>query len=364
MIESNSSMQNIGLAIVLCTSVLACRQGHEPTGDTSHQTFSIASRATLRGAGATFPYLVYSKWAFHHHENTGLRLSYDQVGSQAGVAAAKAGDVDFGTTDIPLTDEELERDGLIQFPMVIGGVVPVVHLPGVGPGALVLSPNTLARIFAGTITRWDAEEIRTENPDIEFPDREITPIHRAGSSGSTWIFTSFLSRCCDEWRTQVGAGPSVTWPVGVSARGNEQVARFVRQFEFTIAYIEFAHANESDLAWVGLTIAGQTVTPKLSGFEKTAADSTWHTGTSMRLTPPVNPDPSNWPIVGASYVVVRKQPKSAHRTQRLFGFLHWALTQGVPLARELNYATVPDGHVATIEQLWKEQIRVNDKAIW
>ena len=357
-------MSKSSLALALCLAGLGCMQNPGALGEAPPEAATFSTRSKLKGAGATFPHPIYSKWAFHYGRDTGVRLSYNQVGSGAGVLAAATGEVDFGATDIPLTDRQLEQDGLVQFPMVIGGVVPVVNLPGVEAGALVLSPTTLAGIFLGDISRWNSPEIRLENPAIDLPDQEITPIYRADASGSTWIFTSFLSQCCPEWQTRVGAGSNVAWPVGVGARGNQQVARFVGQFEFTIAYVEFAHANLSNLVWVALQVGGQTVTPSLLNFEKAAAASTWRTGTSVRLWPPEIADPSVWPIVGASYILVKKQPTSAVRMHKLFGFLHWAFTDGAPLARELSYAAVPEEHIATIEQMWRDQVRENGRAVW
>lgn len=350
------------IAVLATLFAIACAGG---SGEPDRSQRSGMSRgAVIKGAGASFPRPVYTRWSLRHLDDAGTRVSYRSVGSTHGIEAITEGRVDFGATDIPLPADELEAAGLVQFPMIVGSVVPVVHLPGIGPGELVLSPPLLADIFHGQVPRWDNPRIVELNPDLDLPEREIVVVHRDDPSGTAWMFTRFLSDVSDGWRAQVGYGETVSWPTGVGARCNDQVAEFVDQFRFTIGFVEFSFALENELAWTGLlTGTDQVVQPSHETIGEAAAAGLWSTDGGLRFSPPPSLD-EGWPVVGASYVLVRREQADLNRAEALLEFFHWAYTDGAPLARELEYVPVPAEQTLEVEAGWAREITYRGQPVW
>lgn len=315
---------------------------------------------TLRGAGATFPYPIYSRWALIYFEKTGVRVRYQRRGSRGGIDAVKAGVADFGATDIPLSDKELAAHGLLQFPMVIGGVVPVYNLPGVAPGALRLSADVLACIYLGRITRWDDPALRKANPGIKLPGREIVPIQQPNTSGTSWLFRRYLSgaRACQ-------GGKERSHDAGVPARDNGQAVRFVRRFKHTLGYVEFSQAVKHRLSWARLLNGSNRYSvPSRAAFEAAVAHGSWSGDglTVARLSSSASA--KSWPITGASYVLVQQKQAQARKASQMLRFFHWALTAGAQAAKDLDYGTIPARQVETINRAWGKRIRAAGQPVW
>lgn len=315
----------------------------------------------IRGAGATFPYPIYSRWALLYFEKTGLRLRYDGGGSQVGVSAIKAREVDFGASDIPLSSSALSAHGLVQFPTVVGGVVPVYNLPGLGPGALRLTPALLARIHRGKITRWDDPAIRAINPRLLLPAREIVVVYQPDRSGTAWIL----------WRA-LGGGPptraatgSGRRPFGVPAVDNLQTARFVLRFKYTLGYVEYTYAVKHQLSWARLRNRhGSYCVPGREAFEAAVQDGSWSRTVQDGAPVLTTPGKLSWPITGASYILIPKEQADARRALQMLRFFRWALTRGTGVARSLDYATIPARQVRAVERAWGAQITSGGKKIW
>jgi len=312
----------------------------------------------IRGAGATFPYPVYARWGAEYQRGTGVAVAYEPVGSGAGVAALERGAVDFGATDVPLAADELQRLGAMQFPTVIGGVVPVVDLAGIKPGQLRLSGPVLADIYLGKLTKWNAPAIAALNPGLSLPSSHITVVHRADASGTTHLFSDFLARSSVPWRMAVGVGRTLAWPSGVAdvaAAGNEGVAASVQRTRAAIGYVEYAYAAQHHLATASLrNHDGQFVPPSRESFEAAAVQARWHT--EADLTQPLLdlPGPGTWPIVSATFVLL---PRQAQRTRDVIRFFDWALAHGQPFAVELSYVPLPDTAVRLVRQSWADRVR-------
>ena len=346
-----------GLLLHLC----GCAPSKDPGGVQDH-AIPLSHTAQFRGAGATFPHAVYARWTYEYFQETRVNMNYEPIGSVRGIEEARAGRVDFGGSDIPLSAEELERDGLVQFPLIIGGVVPVVHLPGVGPGDLKLSGDTLGTIFTGGIRRWDHPGIRLLNPDMELPDEEIVVVYRVDASGTTWNFSNYLRQASPDWAIGSKPGDATMFPVGVGAEGNAQVARFVKQFKYTISYVEFAYAVENDLSWVMVrNIDGEYVAPSVAGFREAAERGRWLGARQIILT---NLPGESWPITSASYVLMKKEQKNASRARSLLEFFHWAYTEGGGLAAQLRFVSIPAAHISAIEDVWAQQITAGGEPVW
>jgi len=336
---------------------------------TSVVVFMVAvagARATnLNGAGATFPYPVYSRWAYKYHRITGVALNYQSIGSGGGIAQIKARTVDFGASDAPMKPGELKKYGLVQFPMIMGGVVPVVNLRDIGPGKLKISENILANIFLGKITRWDDDALKKINPGIDLPNRGITVVHRADGSGTTWIFTNYLSKISDEWHKRAGFGKAVAWPVGVGGKGNEGVSAYVQRLSGSIGYVEFAYALQNKMSYVLLENSyGNFVAPTMKTFQSAATSADWkHTsGFYMVLTD--QPGIDTWPIVGASFILIYKDQKDMSRTKTMLRFFDWCYRHGADIAEKLKYVPMPGSVVNLVEGTWKNEVRVNGEPVW
>lgn len=353
------------LALGALIHTVGCFDRPEPTPQANPTESAPPPSLDLTGAGASFPAPVYAGWTRAHAAQTAQRVLYRQVGSIAGIAALREGRVDFGATDIPIEPAELEDGGLLQFPVVVGGVVPVVNLPGISPGELVLAPTLIADIYAGTVTRWDDPAIVALNPELALPDQAILPLHRQDPSGTTWIFTRKLAQCSPTWARAVGYGQLVQWPTGIAARDNVQVLDFVAQFERTIAYVEFAHAQQHDLSWVTLQLAdGERVRPSTSSFTVAAEGAFGFTAEHFDFDTAQAGTDGGWPFTGASYALIRADQPDAARARALLEFFTWTQDQGHAIALDLDYVPIPAELLPFIQQRWVRSVRVAGEPAW
>ncbi len=327
---------------------------------------SAAMAANIARAGASFPYPVYSQWAAGYHEETENQMNYQSIGSGGGIKQITAKTVDFGASDAPLEPERLEKEGLVQWPMVMGGVVPVVKVPGIEAGELRLSNELLADIFLGEIDNWSDEAVAGLNPDLDLPDTQITTVHRADGSGTTFVFTNYLSKVSDEWAEEVGSNTAVAWPTGVSGKGNEGVANYVSRINGSIGYVEYAYALVNDLAHVQLrNRAGEWVQPDASSFQAAAAGADWKNAEGNYLILTNQPGAESWPITAATFILMHKQQENPEAAKNALEFFQWAFENGGEAADELHYVPMPEEVVAMIKDMWAEETRAeNGDAIW
>jgi len=326
---------------------------------------SAFAGTTINGAGATFPYPVYGQWAWLYNKDTGVKLNYQSIGSGGGIRQIKAKTVDFGASDAPLKAEELNEDGLLQFPMVMGGVVPVVNVPGITSGQLKLSGSTLADIFLGKITKWNDAAIAKVNPGVNLPDTAITVVYRADGSGTTWIFTNYLSKVSAPWKDSVGNAKSVKWPSGVGGKGNEGVAAYVQRIKGSIGYVEYAYALQNKLAYSLLQNRdGNYVAPTSATFQAAAANADWEKAEGFYLVLTDQPGAESWPITGASFILIHKEQANAETAKEVLKFFDWCYRNGRKTAEKLDYVPMPEKVVALVEKAWKEQIKAAGKPVW
>ena len=325
-----------------------------------------ASADEITGAGATFPYPVYAKWAEAYKQQTGIALNYQSIGSGGGIKQIEAKTVDFGASDMPLMPNVLEKNGLIQWPMVMGGVVPVVNIPGIGPGQLRLNGPLLAEIYLGKVTKWSDPAITRINPTLKLPDQAIAVVHRSDGSGTTFLWTSYLSDVSPEWKSQVGANTSVEWPTGIGGKGNEGVANFSGQTPGAIGYVEYAYALENKLAYTLVqNNAGEFVKPDSSTFQSAAANADWKNAPGMRLLLIDQPGKDSWPITGASFILLHKQEARAGQSLAVLKFFDWSYHNGGAAAEKLNYVPMPPAVVKLVESNWHKELKtVDGKAVW
>ncbi|WP_213959249.1 MULTISPECIES: phosphate ABC transporter substrate-binding protein PstS [unclassified Variovorax] len=307
----------------------------------------------VTGAGASFPAPLYSKWASDFNKATGTQVNYQSVGSGAGIKQIEAKTVDFGASDMPLTDDELKAKGLMQFPTVIGGVIPVVNIAGVKPGDLKLNGTVLADIYLGKITKWSDPAIKALNGSLALPDAAIAPVRRADGSGTSFLFTNYLSKVNADWKSKVGEGTAVNWPVGTGGKGNEGVAQFVKQLPNSIGYVEYAYVKQNKMVYAQMqNAAGTMVTPDDSAFKAAAANADWNKTFYQVLTNQQGKDA--WPITGATFILMQKvQEKPANGTSVL-RFFDWAFKSGDKTADDLDYVPMPDGVKTAITKAWGE----------
>jgi len=305
----------------------------------------------VTGAGATFPAPLYAKWADAYNRATGVKINYQSVGSGAGMRQIRGKTVDFGASDVPLTDADLAKDGLIQFPTVIGGVVPVVNIRGIGPGQLKLSGQVLGDIYLGKVTRWNDASIRALNPGLTLPDAAIAPVRRADGSGTTFIFTNYLSKVNPEWKSRVGEGTAVNWPTGAGGKGNEGVAAFVQRLPNSIGYVEYSYAVSNRMASVQMrNQAGNFVKPDDDNFKAAAAGADWSRSFNQILTN--QPGAQAWPITGATFIMMHtRQDKPASASASL-KFFEWAFNNGDAMATELQYVPLPPSVKDLVRREW------------
>ena len=306
----------------------------------------------LNGAGATFPYPVYSAWAFDYHKVTGVQLNYQSIGSGGGIKQISSRTVDFGASDKPLTPAEAAKNRLFQFPAVMGGVVPVVHISGVKAGALKLDSDAICKIYLGDINHWDDKEIKSLNPALRLPHDEITVVHRSDGSGTTAIFTTYLSEVCPAWKSKVGAGTSVSWPVGIGGKGNEGVANYTKRQDNSIGYVEFAYAEQNKLAYALLkNSSGNFVKPSFETFEDAAATADFDPQKNFYLWLVNAPGKHAWPIAGATFILLAKEKSETNK--KVVKFYDWAFKNGDKKAKELIYVPLPKSLKGKIRAYWK-----------
>lgn len=309
-----------------------------------------AAHAGVTGAGSSFVYPVLSKWAADFKKNGGDEINYQSVGSGAGIAQIKAGTVDFGATDKPLSPEELQAAGLAQFPVVVGGIVPVINIPGAHPGQVKLSGPVLAAIYAGSIKMWNDPAIAKINPGLHFPAKEINVVHRSDGSGTSFNFTHYLSQVSPEWKSKVGEGTTVNWPAGVGGKGNEGVAGYVKQLPYSIGYVEYAYALQNKIPYALVqNKAGRYVPPNNATFQAAAATVDWAHAKDFYLLMTNAPGATAWPITATTWVLMYRQPKNAASSASARKFFNWALTKGQPQATSLDYVPLPAPLVKRIQ---------------
>jgi len=314
-------------------------------------THAVAAE-TLNGAGATFPYPVYSAWAFDYDKVTGVKLNYQSIGSGGGQRQIAERTVDFGASDDPLKPEQLQKDKLLQFPAVIGGVVPVANLESVKPGDLKLDSDTLCRMFLGDVKTWDDAAIKKLNPSLKLPHTDITVVYRSDGSGTTAIFTHYLSEICPAWKEKVGAGKSVKWPVGIGGKGNEGVANYVKRTKGGFGYVEFAFAKQNKLAYIQLkNKAGNFVEPGFAAFEDAAETGDFDAKKDFFLWLTNAPGKNSWPIAGATFILLAKEKTGPNRN--VVKFFDWAFKTGDNKAKELIYVPLPKGLKDKVRGYWK-----------
>ena len=312
---------------------------------------ALSAAQDVTGAGASFPAPLYSKWAADYYKATGVKINYQSVGSGAGLRQIEAKTVDFGASDAPLKDEDLAKKGLMQFPMVIGGVVPVVNIKGIASGQLKLNGQVLGDIYLGKITKWTDPAIKALNPSLALPDAAITPVRRADGSGTSFIFTNYLSKANAEWKNQVGEGTAVNWPVGAGGKGNEGVAAFVGRLPNSIGYVEYAYVKQNKMTFAQMkNAAGHFVSPEDAAFKAAAASADWAKSFYQILTE--QPGKDAWPITGATFILMHKvQDKPAQAASSL-KFFEWAYKTGDKTADDLDYVPMPAGVKAIVEKAW------------
>jgi phosphate transport system substrate-binding protein len=313
---------------------------------------SVQAADTLNGAGASFPYPVYSAWAYNYHEATGVQLNYQSIGSGGGIRQITSRTVEFGASDAPQTPEFLQKNNLLQFPAVMGGVVLVVNMRGVRAGQMRLDSDAVCKIYLGEIKYWDDAKIKSMNPKMKLPHKTITVVHRSDGSGTTAIFTTYLSQACPEWQEKVGHGTSVKWPVGIGGKGNEGVSNYVRRSGDSIGYVEFAYAKQNKMAYTLLkNPAGKFVAPKSETFEDAAATGDFEPQKDFYLWL-VNAKGENaWPIAGATFILLAKDKKEAD--MKTVKFYDWAFKHGDKKAKELVYIPLPESLKDKIRAYWK-----------
>ena len=319
-----------------------------------------AFAADITGAGATFPFPIYSKWADAYKKETGNGLNYQSIGSGAGIKQIQAKTVTFGATDKPLKAEQLDKDGLVQWPMVMGAIVPVVNIEGVKPGDLVLDGTMLADIFLGKISKWDDPAIKKLNPKLNLPSEAIAVVRRSDGSGTTFNFTDYLSKVSADWKSKVGSDTAVEWPVGVGAKGNEGVAGNISQTKNAIGYVEYAYAKQNKLTYTKLVNkAGKTVEPTIDAFQAAASNADWGSvaGTGYYLILTDQPGEKSWPITASTFILMHKDAADKASSQEALKFFRYAFEKGGKMAEELDYIPMPESVVKLIEKTWAADIK-------
>jgi phosphate transport system substrate-binding protein len=329
-------------------------------------SFNAASAVDITGAGATFPYPIYAKWAEAYKKATGTGLNYQSIGSGGGIKQIKARTVDFGASDMPLPAAELEKEGLIQFPAIMGGVVPVLNVEGVKPGQLKMTGAVLGAIYTGKITKWNAPEITALNQGVTLPNSEITVVHRADASGTTFLWTDYLSKTSPEFKAAAGSGTAVKWPVGVGGKGNEGVAANVQRVKGAIGYVEYAYAKKNNIAHAQLqNHDGQFVQPDDETFKAAAASADWNKTPGMAVVLTDQAGKNSWPITGASFILMHRIQADPAKGREVLKFFDWAYREGGAMAAELDYVAMPPAVVKQVAELWKSEVKdASGKAVW
>ena len=312
----------------------------------------------ISGAGATFPYPLYAKWADTYRKETGIGLNYQSIGSGGGIKQIEAKTVTFGATDAPLKGEELDKFGLVQFPMVMGGIVPVVNIGGMNPGELVLDGPAVAAIFLGKVKSWNDPAIKKLNPNAKLPSQAIAVVHRSDGSGTTFNFTYYLALVSPDWKSQVGSNTSVEWPIGIGAKGNEGVSNNVSQAKGSIGYVEYAYARQNKMTYTKMVNKdGKTVAPTAEAFQAAAANADWNSAPGFGLILANQPGTESWPMTAATFILMPKQPPDPVAAAEALKFFAWAYAKGDKMAEELDYVPMPKKVVEDIEKVWAREIK-------
>jgi phosphate transport system substrate-binding protein len=321
-------------------------------------TILPAIAVEISGAGATFPYPIYAKWADTYKKETGVGLNYQSIGSGGGIKQIEAKTVTFGATDAPLKGADLDKFGLVQFPMVMGGIVPVVNLEGMKPGALVLDGPALAAIFLGTVKTWDDPAIKKLNPSANLSGQAIAVVHRSDGSGTTFNFTYYLGAVSPDWKSNVGSNTSVEWPVGIGAKGNEGVSNNVSQTKGSIGYVEYAYALQNKMTYTKMVNKdGKTVAPTSEAFQAAAANADWNSVPGYGVILANQAGAESWPMTAATFILIPKQPDDPVATAEALKFFAWAYAKGDKMAEELDYVPMPKKVVGDIEKVWASEIK-------
>ena len=321
-------------------------------------TLTFASAADISGAGATFPYPIYAKWADAYKKETGTGMNYQSIGSGGGIKQIQANTVTFGATDAPLPGPQLDKDGLVQFPMVMGGIVPVVNLDGIAPGSLTVDGATLAKMFLGEIKSWNDPAIQKLNPGAKLPNQAIAVVHRSDGSGTTFNFTDYLSKVSANWKSNVGSNTAVEWPVGIGAKGNEGVANNVAQTKGSIGYVEYAYAKQNKLTFANMiNKAGKTVAPTSETFQAAAANADWKSQPGYGVILANEPGDQSWPMTAATWILIHKQPQDPAAAAEALKFFAWSYGKGGKMAQDLDYVPMPANVVSDIEKMWSTDIK-------
>jgi phosphate transport system substrate-binding protein len=315
----------------------------------------LTQAADITGAGATFPYPLYAKWADAYKKQTGIGLNYQSIGSGGGIKQIKARTVDFGASDMPLKPEDLKESGMTQFPTVMGGVVPVFNLEGIAAGSLKLTPKVLADIFMNNIKKWNDPAIASLNPGVALPDADISVVHRSDGSGTTFIFTNYLSKVSPAWKSKVGENTSVQWPSGVGGKGNEGVAQYVQRIKGSIGYVEYAYALQNKMTYTMLqNREGNFVSPTETSFKTAAANAKWDMDKGFYEILTDEPGKDSWPITGATFILMHKFQQDPARAKDVLNFFKWAYENGDKMATDLDYIPMPEAVVKMIKTSWNK----------
>jgi len=320
-----------------------------------------AHAVDITGAGATFPYPIYAKWAEAYNAKTGVKMNYQSIGSGGGIKQIQNKTVNFGASDKPLTEAELGKDGLMQFPAVIGGVVPVINVEGIASGKLRLNGEVLANIFLKKITKWDDPAIKALNANVALPAANITVVHRSDGSGTTFVFANYLSKVSEEWKTKVGADTAVSWPVGVGGKGNEGVASYVQRIKGSIGYVEYAYAKQNGLNYALMqNKEGEFVKPGLASFQAAAKYAEWDKAPGFYEIITNEPGKESWPIASATFILMHKTQDNPAIAREVVKFFNYAFTEGDKMAESLDYVPMPDNTVKLIQAHWKNNMKGKD----
>jgi phosphate transport system substrate-binding protein len=322
-------------------------------------------KADISGAGATFPYPIYAKWADTYKKETNVGLNYQSIGSGGGIKQIEANTVTFGASDKPLPGEELEKNGLVQFPTVMGGIVPVVNLDGINPGDLVLDGPTIAKIYLGDIKTWDDPAIKKLNPDAKLPSDAIAVVFRSDGSGTTFVWTNYLSKVSPDFKSKIGSNTSVQFPAGIGAKGNEGVANNVKQTKGSIGYVEYAYAKQNKMSYTKMINKdGKTVAPVMTAFQAAAASADWASAPGMGVILTDQAGAETWPITNPTFILVHKKPKDVAAVKDALKFFDWAYANGDKAAEELDYVPLPDSVVALVKKSWADIVGDDNKPVF
>ena len=327
---------------------------------------SVVSAADLTGAGATFPYPIYSKWSEAYKAATGIGLNYQSIGSGGGIKQIKSKIVDFGASDMPLKQEDLDKDGLMQFPAIIGGVVPIVNIDGVAAGQLKLTSDVVADIYLGKVTKWDHPSITAINPGLKLPNANISVVHRSDGSGTTFIWTNWLSKTNQEWADKVKDGTAVKWPMGVGGKGNEGVSAVVQQLKNSIGYVEYAYAKKNKIPHAQVKNRdGNFVQPSDDTFKAAAANADWANAPGFYLLLTDQKGKDAWPITGASFIVMHRQQADVLTGRAILKFFDWSYKNGAKMSEDLEYVHLPQSVIKLVQDNWKKELKGPDgQPIW